>query len=64
MRKIDMVAAAIAVCGAGILHSTPASATYYVPDGKIFQYCCRSADAVCCSFRGCEISSSGCTRLQ
>lgn len=63
MRKIDLLAAVIAACGAGAMLSTPASAMYIVPDTKIFQYCCKSADAVCCSFRGCEISSSGCTRL-
>lgn len=64
MRKINLLAAAITVCGAGMLFAMPASASIPLPDLTWFKYCCKNADAYCCSRNGCEISSSGCTRLQ
>jgi hypothetical protein len=63
MRKINLMAAAVILGGATASFATPASAYFWVPDGKLFWYCCKSPDAVCCSSGGCQVDATGCTKL-
>lgn len=67
MRKIDIIAACVALIGAASFAAPPtASATYRPPpvlDEELWGYCCTAQNVRCCSRNGCEINDSGCVRL-
>ena len=63
MRKVNLMAAVIVACGGLVLHAPSASAIYQPPPEKLFQYCCKSPEAYCCSRNGCEINATSCTRF-
>lgn len=67
MRKLNLLAAALVVFGAGSL-TAPAGATavpvptQIVPEA-LWGYCCTAQGVKCCSRGGCEVNAGGCVRL-
>ena len=68
-RRLNLLALAVVAAGGAVLaRPAPLAATYHDPK-LLLQSCCEATSAFgsviyrCCSYTGCVVNASGCTRL-